>query len=622
MSPVGGFVFSQGLAGCVLNLCRSSRRVQAPCAGTHCREPGLIAALRSQSPVTVGNFRPTSTHNRHRLQGCLSRVAVLLSLPPRMRFAVLALCAVVSACTGQITPGTATPKTPEVPLTPDAPRTCRPVTAPMRALTARQYDVVVADLLQDSSRPARNLERPSSESRFDNHADWVGMDEVRLRFYLSSAEALATTALGKQAALFPCSAPAAAQEEQCIDQILGSFGRRAWRRTLNAEERTTLLATFRKVRALTGATYNDALSAVLQVILQSPEFLYVSEVGVPVADAARPTSRLTGLETATKLSLFLWGSLPDGALLDAAEQGRLETKDDVARETRRLLADARASQGYLHFADQWLDLDKLPGVTKNATSFPMWSTAVADASLAELQSFVSDAYASNKSYGALMTDRGTTASAVLAPLYGSTATATTLPEGRAGVLTRVGWLATHAHPEATSPTLRGKSIRTRMLCEEISPPPPGVNIMLPNVTGPATLRDRLAVHIEAGSTCYSCHSLMDPIGFGLEGFDGVGMARTTDNGLPIDATGEIIGGTSAGKFDGAAQLSQRLADSLEANRCYLTQVYRYAQGRTETSKDRCHLDAAQAQLAAGASLHDVAIAVTTSDAFLFRETLP
>jgi hypothetical protein len=146
--------------------------------------------------------------------------------------------------------------------------------------------------------------------------------------------------------------------------------------------------------------------------------------------------------------------------------------------------------------------------------------------------------------------------------------------------------------------------------------------MLPNVTGPATIRQRLQVHIEAGSSCFSCHRLMDPIGFGLEGFDGIGVARTMDNGLPVDARGEIVGGASAGTFDGAVELSQRLASSQEANRCYLTQVYRYAQGRTETSKDRCHLDAAQASLPAGASLQDLAVAIATSDAFLNREALP
>lgn len=535
-----------------------------------------------------------------------------------MRRAWLGVLLAIS-CTGQISG----PRPSElVPPIPDVPRTCRPVGAPMRALTARQYDVVVEDLLEDTTRPARVLESPSSETRFDNHADWVGMDEVRLRFYLRSAETLANAAVTRQATLFPCARPPQAEEEACLGQILDTFGRRAMRRTLNAEERTNLLTAFRTVRALPTATYDEALSAVLQVILQSPQFLYVTEVGTPVDGAARPTSKLTPLEVATKLSLFVWGTVPDSALLDAAEQGRLVTAEDVERETRRLLADPRARTGYLHFADQWLELDHAETVTKNATLFPQWNAALATSSRAELQSFAADSFTSGKSYAELLTDRSTTLDAALAQVYGANATDTTLPTGRAGVLTRVAWLASHAHPEQTSPTLRGKAIRTRLLCQEIAPPPPGVNVMLPNVTGPATLRQRLAVHMEAGSTCYSCHVLMDPLGFGLEGFDAMGSARTTEAGLALDTTGELNPGVSSGSFIDAATLSQRLAESPAAQRCYLTQVYRYAQGRTESSKDRCHLDAAFTKLGASASLQDVVIAVTTSDAFLFRESLP
>lgn len=529
---------------------------------------------------------------------------------------VLLACA---SCTGQISGPIPTPIDPAVL---DGPRTCRPVSAPMRALTARQYDVVVEDLLGDTTRPAQVLERPSSETRFDNHADWVGMDEVRLRFYLKSAETLANAAVTRQSTLFPCARPPTAQEEACIGQILDTFGRRAMRRTLNAEERTSLLTVFRTVRALPTANYDEALSAVLQVVLQSPQFLYVTEVGASVSGAARPTSKLEPLEVATKLSLFLWGSVPDTALLDAAEQGRLSTLEDVTRETRRLLADARARTGYLHFADQWLEVDGLGAVNKNTTLFPLWTAALATASRTELETFAADSFTGGKTYSQLLTDRATTLTGPLAAVYGVSATDQVLPAERAGVLTRVAWLSTHAHPEQTSPTLRGKSIRTRLLCQNIAPPPPGVNVMLPNVTGPATLRQRLAAHMVASSSCYSCHVLMDPLGFGLEGFDAMGVARTTESGLPIDSTGELTSGDAATRFADAAELSQRLAQSPASNRCYLTQVYRYAQGRTESSTDRCHLDAAFTSLGATASLQDVAVAVTTSDAFLFRESLP
>lgn len=497
----------------------------------------------------------------------------------------------------------------------DPPRTCRPVTAPMRAMTARQFDWVVEDLLGDTTRPARVLQRPQSETRFDNHHEWIAPDEVLLRFYVSTAETLATSAVSRQATLFPCANPAANAEQACLDQVLDTFARRAWRHRLSDDEKGTLRTVFTNVRSLSGATWNDGLSAVLQVLLQSPQFLYVTEVGTPVSGAERPTSQLTPLEVATRLSFLLWGSIPDVALLDAAEQGQLATKEDVAAQARRMLSDPRARRGYLDFTRQWLEVESLEAVTKDSTRFPAWNAMLASAASAELDTFAGDTFTNGGSYRDLLTGTQTTANGALATLYGSSS--------RAGVLTRAGWLATHAHPIDTSPTLRGKAIRTRFLCEEIPAPPPGVSVMLPNIAGPATLRQRLAAHLEAGSSCAQCHVLMDPIGFGLEEYDAIGEGRTTEtNGLTIDSSGELVSAGRTTPFTGGVGLSQALADSAQAQRCYVTQTWRYAQGRSETSKDRCHIDAAMASLPAGATLQDVVVAVVTSDAFLFRETLP
>jgi hypothetical protein len=497
----------------------------------------------------------------------------------------------------------------------DGPRTCRPVVAPMRSMTARQFDWVVEDLLGDTTRPARVLQRPQSETRFDNHHEWIAPDEVLLRFYVSNAETLATSALARQATLFPCANPAAAQEQACLEQILDTFARRAWRHTLSDDEKGTLRTVFTNVRGLSGATWNDALSAVLQVLLQSPQFLYVTELGTPVSGAERPTSQLTPLEVATRLSFLIWGSVPDTTLLDAAEQGRLGTKEDVAAQARRMLADPKARRGYLDFSRQWLEVESLDAVNKDATRFPAWNAMLASAAGAELDAFAADTFANGGSYRDLLTGTQTTATGALATLYGGST--------RAGVLTRAGWLATHAHPIDTSPTLRGKAVRTRFLCEEIPAPPPGVNVMLPNIAGPATLRQRLAAHLEAGSSCAQCHVLMDPIGFGLEEFDAIGQARTTEpNGLAIDSTGELLSAGRTTPFTGGAGLAQALANSQQAQRCYVTQTWRYAHGRSETSKDRCHIDAAMASLPPTATLQDVVVAVVTSDAFLFRETLP
>lgn len=492
----------------------------------------------------------------------------------------------------------------------------------MRALTARQYNAAVAQLLADPSSPASVLQVPQSESKFDNHADWVNADETLVRFYVSSAEQLASTAVANQVKVLACSNPKSADEDACLGQILNTFGRRAFRRTLLPPERTAMLGVFHTVRALQGATWNDGLSAVLQVLLQSPQFLYVTEVGVPVAQASRPTSRLTPLEVATKLSLLIWGSVPDDALLDAAESGQLDTKAEIATQVKRLMADPKAKQGFLHFASQWLELDKLDTANKSATRFPTWSPAVAASARAELDEFISGTYLSGGGFRDLLLSRKTSVDTALGAIYGIDASAKTLPESRAGVLTRVGFLAGHAHPEETSPTLRGKAVRLRFLCEEIPPPPPNVNVTLPSVGGQSTLRQRLAAHVDAASACSGCHRFMDPIGFGFEGFDSIGAARTNEpNGLAIDNSGQILTGAGSKPFKGALELSTLLAESDQANRCYLTQTYRYAQGRSESSKDRCHLDTVAASLLAHASMADVVVGITTADSFLNREPI-
>ncbi len=549
-----------------------------------------------------------------------------MSLPQSLRkkpsttTRVLAIAALLgSACTGYVSnPSGGT----DAVTTDSVSRDCRPVAAPMRALTARQYNAVLAQLLGDSSNPASVLQVPQSESKFDNHADWANADETLVRFYVTAAEQLATTAVANQAKVLPCANPASANEESCIGRVIDTFARRAYRRTLLADERASLLNVFHTVRKLQGATWNDGLSSVLQVVLQAPQFLYVTEVGVPVSGVARPTARLTPLEVATKLSLLIWGVVPDETLLDAAEGGQLATKAQVAAQAQRLLADPRAKQGFLHFASQWLELDKLDSATKSATRFPNWTPAVAASARTELNELVSQTYSSGGAFRDLLLSRQTTVDAALGAIYGVDASAKTLPESRAGLLTRVGFLAGHAHPEETSPTLRGKAVRLRFLCEEIPPPPPNVNVTLPSMGGQSTLRQRLAAHVDASSSCSGCHRFMDPIGFGFEGFDSIGAARTTEpNGLAIDNSGQILSGTGSQSFTGGIELSKLLADSAQANRCYLTQTYRYAQGRSETSKDRCHLDTVVASLPAHASMAEVVVGITTSDSFLNREPL-
>jgi Protein of unknown function (DUF1592)/Protein of unknown function (DUF1588)/Protein of unknown function (DUF1595)/Protein of unknown function (DUF1585)/Protein of unknown function (DUF1587) len=526
------------------------------------------------------------------------------------------------SCTGNVLSGSVAP----VSVVPTSfPKTeCRPLEAPLRTLTARQYDNVIRVLLKDETDFGKKVPVPTSETRFDNHHEWISPNETLIRFYSASAEKLAASAVQRQGALFGCVDPPQAMEKICLESIFNTFARKAFRHSLNADEKTSLRNVFTAVRSIPQSTYREALAATLEVILQSPQFLYFTEVGVPLTDQPRAKNALTPLELASKLALFLWGSIPDEALLDAAESNRLSSREDVAREAQRMLKDSQASQGFYNFSVQWLDIEKLASASKNQQVFPLWTPEISASAMAETRWLLDEALQSG-TFASLLESRKSALQGALGPLYGLPAPATltqlNLPSSeRSGVMTRVAFLASHAHSDQSSPTLRGKAVRTRFLCEDIPPPPPNVNVTLPNITTNATLRNRLDAHLNASSSCAGCHRLLDPIGFGFENYDGTGKFRVTEaNGLSIDARGEIITGAGTQAFQGPLELSSYLARSPLGRSCFTTQLYRYALGRSETSKDRCHLNGLASRISEGTSIQETLVQLVTSDAFMTRE---
>jgi hypothetical protein len=195
-------------------------------------------------------------------------------------------------------------------------------------------------------------------------------------------------------------------------------------------------------------------------------------------------------------------------------------------------------------------------------------------------------------------------------------------QGRAGLLTQAGFLSVQGHPDQTSPVLRGKFVRTMMLCQPPPPPPDDVNISLPDIDQGGTARERFGAHLTAGASCSGCHALMDPIGLAFEHFDSMGQYREMDNGQAIDATGEIYEVTDpslAGGFDGVAELAAKLASSEMVRDCVATQWFRFAAGRLETNPDSCSLATMQNTFnTTNGDVLELIVAMTESDAFRFR----
>jgi hypothetical protein len=472
--------------------------------------------------------------------------------------------------------------------------------APLRRLTRAEYDATVRDLLGDDSHPARTFPPDEESQGFDNFAETQSVSPLLAEGYLSAAEALAASA--DPIALAGCDP---SDEGVCLQKLLAGFGRRAFRRPLSADEAQRMTAVFADVRAEEDAP--TAMRAVVAVLLQSPQFLYRFE-----------SAPLTNLELASRLSYFLWGSAPDDVLLDAAEEGPL----DLKAQGQRMLADPRARGVVQRFHLQWLGVAGLPGKTKDPQQFPTFAGLAAlmqeeTARMAEWTVFDGNGDARR-----LFDGHTTFLNEPLAEHYGLTGfqgsgfvKADTDRTARIGVLTQGSVLSAWSKHDQTSPVLRGKLVRERFLCQSPKPPPGNVIAML-GTPDAGTTRQRLAAHV-TDVQCSGCHQLMDPIGFGLEKYDAVGAYRTHENEIKVDATGELIAaGDLEGTFDGALELSSRLANSRDVKKCLAVQWFRFAFGRTETAGDACSIAEAQKAFeTSGWNTRELLIALTQTEAF-------
>jgi hypothetical protein len=497
-----------------------------------------------------------------------------------------------------------------------------PVASPLRRLTRAEYDNTVRDLLGLDVWPSEKFPADEVAGGFSNNAAVLAVSPLLAEKYLEAAESLAAEAIKRLPSLLPCD-PTAAGEEPCARQFAQRFGRRAYRRPLTDVETARLMRAYTAGR--TEGTFAAGIELVIQTALQSPNFLYRFEFGMP----ARPGDklvRLTQHEVATRLSYLLWGSMPDDRLAAAADAGRLGDAAAVATQAREMVADPRARRSAGEFYRQWLGLTTVDTVAKDAAVHPEFTTDLRTAMRAELQAFVEHVlWTGDRRLATLLTSPLGFPNAALARLYGvsaptSVGQSVTLPAAeRAGVLTQAGVLAVHALPNQSSPVARGKFVREQVLCQETAPPPPNLNVTPPEVDPTRTTRERFAEHT-ASPACSSCHALMDPIGFGFESYDAIGRYRTMDGDRPVDNAGWIASSQDVdGEFRGARQLVEKLAGSAQVRDCVATQWFRYGMGRFDGPGDGCSLQRLrQAFASSGGDLKEMLVAITQTDSFLLR----
>lgn len=498
-----------------------------------------------------------------------------------------------------------------------APQPALPSYAPVRRLTHIEYNNTVADLLHDTTAPASAFTADVAQDGFTNNAAALSVSPALAEQYQTAAEALSKGATTDLNALLGCDP--AGGESACVTQFIGSFGKRAWRRPLTADEQTRLLGVFTKARAT--LPLDTSVQMVIEVLLQSPQFVYLLE---PAAGAASGSVRpLDSWQVASRLSYFLLGSMPDDTLFAEAEKGALVSAEQVSAQARRLLRTARARDRIGLFFTEWMQLRNVDRMQKDPTLFPNYSLALGPALKQQVQMFAASLILDqNGTASDLLTAPYTFMSPELAPLYGVTPPAGSGfvrveldPSRRSGLLTHVGIMASLAKSNQTDPVHRGKFLRERLLCQTVPPPPVNANITPPAVRADATTRQRFTQH-RTDPTCNACHQLMDPIGLGFEHYDALGQWRDTENGLPLDATGDIFGSDVAGSFDGAVALSQKLAASQQVKDCLVQTWFRFAQGRAVTDADKPNLAVLNEAFAASQfKISELMVAVTQTQAF-------
>ncbi|MES1261662.1 MAG: DUF1592 domain-containing protein [Acidobacteriota bacterium] len=382
--------------------------------------------------------------------------------------------------------------------------------------------------------------------------------------------------------IFLCKPATAADEEPCAKRIFSATMRRAYRRPVTDMDLQAPLRLYREARR---DGFEAGVEMGLSAVLVNPEFLFRVERD-PEGLAPQTPYRLSDLELASRLSFFLWSSIPDDELLDLAGKNDLHKPAVLERQVRRMLADTRSRALITNFAEQWLHLRNLASLTPDMRTFPDFDDNLRRAFHTETQMFLESVMREDRNVLDLLRAKYSFVNERLAKhygipnIYGSRFRRVEFGDNdvRGGLLRQGSILSVTSYATRTSPVIRGKWILDNLLGSPPPPPPPAVPALTENTgaTKNLPMRERIAEH-RANPACAGCHSVMDPLGFGLENFDAVGRWRTVENGIPIDSSGILPDGT---KFEGPAGLQQVLLSRPEIFVSTLTEkLLTYSLGR-------------------------------------------
>jgi hypothetical protein len=519
-----------------------------------------------------------------------------MKIHPRWRWLLpLILC----ACDGSIGApseadrfgGAGSPGGPGQSLPPGAVGPINPGTVVAHRLNRVEYDNTIRDLIGVDLKPSSQFDFPDDNyvEGFDNNALSLTASPLLLEKYQMAVDAIVAQVLdvapanaALRTSVMSCD-PQQLGALACATQILSAFATRAFRRPVSAAEvapYTGLLATATSV----GDGFEQGVAAALKAVLLSPKFLFRVEHNPPPGQSAP----LDGYEVASRLSYFIWSSMPDDELFARAGDASLQRPDEIQRQVARMLQDPKASALVTNLAGEWLGTRELAVEEITLSDFQL-DDVLRDAMAQEARLFLRELLSANHPLNDLLGADFAFVNQRLATHYGFSNAATlgpnfqrvTVPDPqrRAGLLTQANFLTVNSQRDRTSPTRRGKWVSENLLCVIIPPPPPKIPELVPNdQTMPTSTRERLEAHRRKGTTCNGCHQYMDPLGLAFEHFDTVGRYRETDLGAAIDATGEVP--VTNVPFDGALGLATVLKQDPRLAECVLRKFLTYALGRS------------------------------------------
>jgi len=488
-----------------------------------------------------------------------------------------------------------------------------PGPAPLAALSKYEVNRSVRALLGDGPQPSAWLTEELEVSPFSSAAPPVFAAQMH---DLARDVALTLSRDAKAVRAFSGCDPQASGDATCATSFIDEFLARAYRRAITAEDHAAMKAVFAEGERL-GGDFASGVRAVVEVALQSPDFLYLVQAGN--GDSTNGAVALTGYESAARLAYFLTAAPPDDQLRATSAQGPLSV-DTIEDEARRLLGSPASRERLRRYYVELLGLGRLDLNSE-------LDLVLSQLSQEETGRFVEDVtFDGAGTFRALLTEPSTWANEQLAQLYGLSGVSGAEfrkvaldPTQRAGILTQSAFLRRGTHGPETAPVQRGLAVLRKVLCYESPPPPPNVPVMLPEpIVEPSTTRTRLMVATQYPE-CQECHAIIDPVGFAFEHYDAAGKWRDTDNGLPVDASGALTKTDAGGPFKDAVELVHRIADSEDAKACFVQRWQAEAYRRPAEPGDACAAEqVAQAFADSDGNLVELMVALAKSDNFRYR----